>query len=59
MLELIILIVMAIVGFILVTIMNYCKHDYEFKELELAKNGKNYTQVMKCRKCGHMVTTKV
>lgn len=59
MLELIILVSMAIVGFILVSIMNYCKHDYEFKELQLAKNGTNYTQVMRCRKCGHMSVTKV
>ncbi len=59
MVEIIILVIMSIIGVSLITIMNYCKHDYEFKQLELAKNGTNYTQVMRCKKCDHMSITKV
>lgn len=59
MLELFILLFLFITGLVLVTIMNHCKHDYEFIELQLSKGGSHYTQVMKCRKCGQISVTKV
>lgn len=57
--EFIILTVLFGIGYVLYRVMNHCTHDFEFIELQLEKNGKNYTQVMRCRKCGTISTTKV